>query len=246
MQLLCRSTEEDSVCFNLRCQLMRLDPGGRRVKSRFRIGNVAAFISEERVQKCIQNIGSWGEPMGKRAPVQGWPFALVHACAANTHQTSGTEVSKTATLRLLAGQLTVYNDDSATVETKDGGAGVMVTCGYPADPTTLHQSQLRGAAFTSSFAEEAAAMQLALELAITNNPEYSLTICTHSQSLLRAIERQSPMTHHLRSPLNARQGPTSLLWIPGHKGIPGNEFADTAAKAAALTTSHHPRPISYP
>ncbi len=24
--------------------------------------------------------------MGKRAPVQGWPFALVHACAANTHQ----------------------------------------------------------------------------------------------------------------------------------------------------------------
>ncbi len=24
--------------------------------------------------------------MGKRANIQGWPFALVHACAANTHQ----------------------------------------------------------------------------------------------------------------------------------------------------------------
>ncbi len=31
--------------------------------------------------------------MGKRTPVQGWPFALVHACAANTHHTRGTNIS---------------------------------------------------------------------------------------------------------------------------------------------------------
>ncbi len=80
---------------HLRRQLMRLDPGGRRVKSRIRTGNVVAFIAEEkriksayktRDQRGIDIIGRWGEPMGKRAPVQGWPFALVHACAAYTHQ----------------------------------------------------------------------------------------------------------------------------------------------------------------
>ncbi len=45
------------------------------------------------------------------------------------------------TIRVLAGQLTVYTDGSATAGTKGGGAGVIVTCGDPADwngplPTT--------------------------------------------------------------------------------------------------------------
>ncbi len=82
------------------------------------------------------------------------------------------------TIRCLVGQLTVYTDGSASAGTKDGGAGVIVTCGDPAAPTILHQSHPRGAGFTSSFAEEAAAMQVAMEWATTYHPEYSLTICT--------------------------------------------------------------------
>ncbi len=78
------------------------------------------------------------------------------------------------TLRRLDGQLTVYTDGSASAGTKDGG--VIVTCGDPAAPTILQRSHLRGAAFTSSFAEEAAVVQVAMDWAITNHPEYSLTI----------------------------------------------------------------------
>ncbi len=78
-------------------------------------------------------------------------------------------------------------DGSASAGTKDGGAGVIVTRGDPADPTILHQNRLHGAAFTSSYAEEAPVMQLALEWATTNHPEYSLTICTDSQSLINVF-----------------------------------------------------------
>ncbi len=50
-----------------------------------------------------------------------------------------------------------------------------MTCGDPADPTIFHRSQLRGDALTSSFAEEATAMQLALEWA-TRQPPRAVTL----------------------------------------------------------------------
>ncbi len=68
----------------------------------------------------------------------------------------GTMEGVSRTIRRLDGQLTVYTDGSVSAGTKDGGAGVIVTRGDPADPTILHQCHLRGAAFTSSFAEETA------------------------------------------------------------------------------------------
>ncbi len=58
------------------------------------------------------------------------------------------------TICLLTGQPTVYTDGSATVGTKHGGAGIIVTCSDPADPIILHRSQLRGAVFALSFAKE--------------------------------------------------------------------------------------------
>ncbi len=73
----------------------------------------------------------------------------------------------------------------------------------PSGPTSLRRNHRRGAAFTSSVAEEADAMQPVFEWATANHPEHSLTICTDSQSLIKAIERRSPGIKHLKSFLNA-------------------------------------------
>ncbi len=123
------------------------------------------------------------------------------------------------TIRLLAGQLIVYTDGSATAGTRDGGTGVIGT--DPVDPTILDRSHLRGAAFTSSFAEEAAAMQLALEWASTNHPEHSQSVPT--------VNRYS---RQLNVDTRAQRNQV-------------NELADTEAKTATATTSDPSRPIFY-
>ncbi len=47
------------------------------------------------------------------------------------------------------------------------------------------------------------------------------------------------------SMLNKRAGKTTLLWIPGHHGIAGNEEADACAKQAAGITDGAHRPVSF-
>ncbi len=86
------------------------------------------------------------------------------------------------TIRLLAGQLTVFIDASATAGVRDGSAGVIVTCVDPAYPTILHRCHLRGAAF----AEGATDMQLAFEWTTAKHP--------------------TPLTHNLHWQANATQG----------------------------------------
>ncbi len=68
-----------------------------------------------------------------------------------------------------------------------------MTCGHPDDPTILHQSHHRGAAFTSSFAEEADAMQLEKHDQIrTSSPLLQfLTLLTSSH--FNVVEKKSLM-----------------------------------------------------
>ncbi len=45
--------------------------------------------------------------------------------------------------------------------------------------------------------------------------------------------------------LDKRAGKTTLLWIPGHHGIAGNEEADVCAKQASAIIDGTPRPVSF-
>ena len=78
----------------------------------------------------------------------------------------------------------------------------------------------------------------ALILGIGNMPLNTVTFATDSLSLLEAIKNKSEDTIITRQRLQAMKvAQLNLLYVPGHKDIPGNELADLAAKAAAKLQS---------
>ncbi len=86
-------------------------------------------------------------------------------------------------------------------------------------------------------------MRVALEWLLPS--QAAAAICTDSQSRLNAIQSGSEDTADLRRMLNKRAGKTTLLWIPGHHGIAGNEEVDACAKQAAAITGGAPRIVSF-
>ncbi len=75
-------------------------------------------------------------------------------------------------------------------------------------------------------------------------PHAAAAICTDSQSLLKPIQGGSADIADLRRMLNKRVGKATLLRIPGHHGIAGNEEVYACAKQVATITEGAPRPVS--
>ncbi len=99
---------------------------------------------------------------------------------------------------------------------------MVATVGDRADPVITHTPKARGAELASSYEEEKAALPLALDWARANCPTERLLILSDSQSLLKAIRSDAHDTQSVRQRLDIREGPTSLIWVTGHKGIPGH------------------------
>ncbi len=68
----------------------------------------------------------------------------------------------------------------------------------PADPVIIHTSNARGAELTSSYEEEKATLLLALDWARANCPTGRISICSDSQSLLKAIQSSAHDTQSIR------------------------------------------------
>ena len=127
--------------------------------------------------------------------------------------------------------LTIFTDGSAVGGCTQGGAGAVIH--IHDDPPRFETLLARGAAFTSSFEEECAALDLAI-LWIKDNctPSSRPLIVTDSQSLCRALVGSDPAISPLRTRLEQCNATVGIQWVPGHCGIDGNELADKAANEA--------------
>ena len=100
---------------------------------------------------------------------------------------------------------------------------------------------------SSVFQAEVFAISRCAELAMTSDLNHTV-ICSDSQAAIKALiaaQVSSAFVEECIGRLNAlaEQGRVTLVWVPGHTGIHGNERADELARAGAATPSTSPRPI---
>lgn len=126
--------------------------------------------------------------------------------------------------------MTIYTDGS--VDHDSGAAGAAMVCGG----VTMQWRVSDGA---SSLQTELVAIRGALDYVSELRPR-SVLIATDSKASLQALMHDHPSDNislitsilHRAQVLQERGTTISLLWIPGHASIRGNERADDAARAA--------------
>ena len=110
----------------------------------------------------------------------------------------------------------IYTDGSTSGGTRNGGAAAVVTRGSPHQPEVVAIIKAKGRTFTSSYEEEAAAMESALSWTRTNANHHSFTVlfCTDSKSLCEALISSHLRTFSIGNSISSISSSIFIQWIP--------------------------------
>ena len=136
--------------------------------------------------------------------------------------------------------ISAWTDGSVPGGLGQGGAGIHIKCTKCVTATSLSFST---GLWATSYSAETLAILHALEWCISHSKTYnfeSITIFSDSLSVLSTLS--APLPYLTPKPLSNTQSLLNSLsqfkvvhlqWIPGHSSLPGNDLADSLAKAGA-------------
>ena len=132
-----------------------------------------------------------------------------------------------------------YTDGS---KMQNGGCGAFEVSSNQRISTSLGK-------YVTVFQAEVYAIELAARTSLIKNYEgKQIFILSDSQAALRAFQSNSISSKLVSSCYDvltsiAQDNTVSLMWVPGHQGVEGNEAADTLAREGALRSFIGPEPF---
>ena len=142
----------------------------------------------------------------RRSQLRPWPAPpwlpsatkIVNSIEGDLSKAASSELLRQATISTIrshgAQHLTFYTDGSAAEGIREGGCGVVMTDGDPADPNVIESFSFPGPSICSSFDAECLTMKHCIEIINnlqhhqpTSNNDNSILICSDSQSVLSKL-----------------------------------------------------------
>ena len=138
-------------------------------------------------------------------------------------------VAAMETIRTVGGDHLIYTDGSTSGSQQDGGAGVFVT---NKEGEVLVEASFPAGRRCSSYTAECIAMSKALDW-VSDNPGDNVII-SDSMSMFQALKSNNwkdtdLFMREIKDKLAKIEGETTLLWVPSHCEIHGNDKADRLA-----------------